>query len=148
MTFYEKPSGFTQTMNGVMRWLASKGIGPKKMVTLEVKGRRSGEVRSTVVNVVEHEGQRYLVAPRGETEWVRNVRASGGEAVLVRGGRKTVRLEEVPLEQRAPICKTYLGENAMATKQHFGIEPTAELSEYEGIASKHPVFRVVEGTGG
>ena len=80
MTFYHRPAMLTQTMNRLMGWLASLGLTPSRMITLEVKGRRSGQPRSTVVNEVEYEGERYLVSPRGETEWVRNVRAAGGEA--------------------------------------------------------------------
>ena len=145
MTFYRRPTKLTQMMNGALGWLASLGLTPSRMITLEVKGRRSGETRSTVVNEVQHEGERYLVSPRGESEWVRNVRAAGGEATIRHRGRRRVRLEEVPSEQRAPILKKYLGENAMSTKQHFGIDPKAEIAEFEAISGRHPVFRVIEG---
>ena len=145
MTFYRRPMKLTQIMNGALGWLASLGLTPSHMITLEVKGRRSGQPRSTVVNSVEYEGERYLVSPRGESEWVRNVRAAGGEAVIRHRGRRSVRLEELPPEQRAPILKKYLGENAMSTKQHFGVDPKADVAEFEAIASLHPVFRVIEG---
>ena len=144
MTFYRRPTKLTQLLNRTMGWLASLGMTPSDTVTLEVKGRRSGAVRSTVVTCVEHEGTRYLVSPRGESEWVRNVRAAGGEAAIRRRGRRSVRLEEVPAEQRAPIIKAYLGKTAMATKQHFGVDPKAEMPEFEAIAGRHPVFRVIE----
>jgi len=141
-SFYARPTGLTQLMNRCFSILASVGWTPKQMITLEVRGRKTGEPRSTVVNWVEHEGQRYLVAPRGETEWVRNVRAAGGEAVIRHGKRERVLLEEVPAGERAPIIQAYLPKNAMATKAHFGIEPDAPLSEFERIAANHPVFRV------
>ncbi|KKL75081.1 hypothetical protein LCGC14_2058450, partial [marine sediment metagenome] len=86
---------------------------------------------------------RYLVSPRGEAEWVRNVRAAGGDAVIRHGRRQRVRLEEVAAEQRALILKAYLGENALSTRQHFGLDPKAELAEFERIAARHPVFRIV-----
>jgi len=145
VTFYRRPAALTQLMNRMMGWLASVGLTPSRMITLEAKGRRSGQPRSTVVNEVEYEGDRYLVSPRGEAEWVRNVRAAGGEAIIRHRGRRSVRLEEVPPEQRAPILKKYLGENAMSTRQHFGINPKAEMAEFEAIAGRHPVFRVIEG---
>ncbi len=132
----------TQIMNRFTSWLASLGLMPAKTVTLEVRGRRSGQTRSAVINWVEHEGQRYFVSPRGEAEWVRNVRAAGGEAVIRRRGRQSVRLEELPSEQRAPILKAYLGENAWSTQQHFGVDAKAELAEFEGIAARHPVFLI------
>ena len=143
MTFYRRPMKATQVMNRFTSWLASLGLLPSKTVTLEVRGRRSGQVRSAVINWVEHEGQRYFVSPRGEAEWVRNVRAGGGEAVVRRRGRQSVRLEELPSEQRAPILKAYLGENAITTKAHFGVDPKGEIREFEAIAARHPVFRIV-----
>jgi deazaflavin-dependent oxidoreductase (nitroreductase family) len=144
MTFYHRPTMLTQLLNRTMGWLASLGLTPSDTVTLEVKGRRTGAVRSAVVTWVEHEGTRYLVSPRGESEWVRNVRAAGGEAAIRRRGRRSVRLEEVPAEQRAPIIKAYLGKTAMATKQHFGVDPKADVAEFGVIAGRHPVFRIVE----
>jgi deazaflavin-dependent oxidoreductase (nitroreductase family) len=140
--FYARPSGFTKATNGFMGWLGAHGIGPKKTVRLEMKGRKSGVVRAAAVNVVTHEGQRYLVAPRGETEWVRNARAAAGEAVIRRGKVEPVTLSEVPVSERAPIIQTYLRANALETKREFGIDPKAPLEEFEKIADKHPVFRI------
>ncbi|MDP2673817.1 MAG: nitroreductase/quinone reductase family protein [Dehalococcoidia bacterium] len=145
MTFYRKPTRLTQMMNGALVWLASLGLTPSRMITLEVKGRRSGETRSTVMNIVEYEGENYVVSPRGESEWVRNLRAAGGEATIRHRGRRSVQLEEVPAEQRAPVLKKYLGENAMSTKQHFGIDPKAGIAEFAAIAERYPAFRVIEG---
>ena len=142
MTFYRRPMKLTQVMNRFVSWLASLGVTSSDTVTLEVKGRRSGRVRSNPVTWVEHEGERYLVSPRGEAEWVRNVRAAEGEAVIRHRGRQRVRLEEVPAEERASIIKSYLAKTARATRQHFGIDPKAELGEFEAIAARHPVFRI------
>ncbi|MEX0800660.1 MAG: hypothetical protein WD379_05530 [Dehalococcoidia bacterium] len=144
MTKYDRPTAPSRLFSRTFAWLARKGLAPSNSVQIEVKGRKSGELRSAVINVVEFDGQRYFVAPRGETEWVRNVRAAGGEAVVNRRGRRRVRLEEVPVEQRPPIIQKYLGENAMATKSFFGVDPKSDLSVFEGIAAKHPTFRIVE----
>ena len=143
MTFYRRPTKVTQTFNRFMSWLASLGLMPSDTVTLEVKGRRSGMVRSNVVTWVKQDGERYLVSPRGESEWVRNVRAADGEAVVRHRGRQRVRLEEVPAEERAPIIKAYLAKTAMATRAHFGVDPKAEIEEFDAIAARHPVFRIV-----
>ncbi len=145
MTFYRRPTKLTQAFNRLFSLFTSMGVTPSRMITLEVKGRRSGQVRSNPLNQVEHEGERYLVSPRGESEWVRNVRAAGGEAVIRHGGREKVRLEEIAAEERAPVLKAYLGENAMTTRQHFGVDPKAELGEFEAIAARHPVFRITAG---
>ncbi len=145
--FYRRPLMVTQVMNRVMSRLASLGLTPSDTVRLEVKGRRSGQTRSAVVTWVEQEGQRYLVSPRGESEWVRNVRAAGGEAVIRHRGRQTVRLEEVPPGQRAAIIHAYLNKTWRATQSHFGVDRKAPLEEFERIAALHPVFRVTVADG-
>ena len=145
MTFYRRPMKLTQMFNRFVSWLASLGVTPSDMVTLEMRGRRSGRVRSNAVTWVEHEGERYLVSPRGESEWVRNVRASGGDAVIRHRGRRDVRLDEVPAERRAPILEAYLRKTASATRQHFGLDPKAGIEEFQRIAARHPVFRIVGG---
>jgi deazaflavin-dependent oxidoreductase (nitroreductase family) len=129
-------------MNGVMGALGARGIGPKKTVQLEINGRKSGAVRSVAVNLLNFDGQRYLVAPRGETEWVRNARAAAGEAVIRRGKPENVTLAEIPVGERAPIIQAYLRENAWATKREFGVDPKAPIDVFEGIADKHPVFHI------
>ena len=140
---YQRPSTLTKLGNLPIAWLAAMGLGPKKTVVLEVRGRRSGQVRSAVVNIVDVDGEMYLVAPRGNTEWSRNARAAG-EATIHRGKREQVRLQEVPIEQRAPIIQAYLKENAMVTKAHFGIDPKAPIEEFQRIAPDHPTFRIID----
>ncbi len=143
MTVYHRPSGATQFFNRLVGWVASIGLMSfADTVSLEVKGRRSGVVRSTPVTIVEVDGVRYLVAPRGQTEWVRNVRAAGGEASLRHGKREVVRLEEVPAGQSAAIIRAYLKKTARVTRREFGIEPDAPIEEFERIAPRHPVFRI------
>lgn len=144
---YKKPGTIVRVMNAVVGRLAAIGLGPSKSVVIDVRGRRSGHLRATVINTVKYEGQQYLVAPRGETEWVQNVRAADGNASLRRGRREKVKLEELPVEQRAPVIMAYLAENAMATKGQFGIEPDGPIQDYERIAPNHPVFRFISGTG-
>jgi deazaflavin-dependent oxidoreductase (nitroreductase family) len=142
MTVYHKPSGAVKLMNSIIGRLASIGLIPRDTVQLEVKGRRSGKPRSNAVTWVECEGQRYLVAPRGNTEWVRNVKAAGGEAVVKQRKTERVRLEEVPVEQRAPIIKAYNKKLGAVTRREFGLDDDATLEEFERIADRHPVFRI------
>jgi deazaflavin-dependent oxidoreductase (nitroreductase family) len=142
LTVYHKPSGPVKLMNSIISRLAGIGLVPMNTVLLQVRGRRSGEMRSTAVSWVEHEGQRYLVSPRGNTEWVRNVKAAGGEAIIKQRKDERVHLEEVPVEQRAPIIKAYLKKTAIVTKREFGLDPDAPIDEFEKIADRHPVFRI------
>src|SRR5215207_1559836 len=104
-----RPNRMARFLNGLWMRTAAAGLPPHRMSALEVHGRRSGRLRSFPVVVADHEGQRYLVAMLGEgVNWVSNVRAAGGHAVLRHGRRETVRLEEVEPGGRAPILKRYL----------------------------------------
>ena len=141
---YHRPSKVTQWMNRSMSWLAQAGLTPSDTVTIEVKGRRSGQTRTNVVTSVDVDGVTYLVSPRGNSEWVRNVRAAGGETMIRHRGRKRVRLEEVPIDQRAPIIKAYLAKTWRATQQHIEVDRNAPVEEFQRIADRHPVFRIVE----
>lgn len=142
MAFYRRPTRLTKIVNKLISALASLGMAPSHTVTLEVNGRHSGRTRSTAVIWVEYEGERYLVSPRGESEWVRNVRAAGGDAVIRHRGRKKVRLEEVPTERRAPVLQAYLRKTARMTRQLFELDPGASINEFERIAARYPVFRI------
>ncbi len=93
--------------------------------------------------MVTVEGNRYLASMLGENvQWVRNVRASGGQAVLCSGGREEVRLEEIPIGQRAPILKAYL-QVAEGARPHISMDKDAPLVEFEKIAPEFPVFRLI-----
>ena len=147
-TFYRKPTRLARIRNRFMSWLASLGLTPSDTVTLEVRGRRSGRTRSAAVTLVELEAQRYLVSPRGESHWVRNLRAAGGHAAIRRRGRQKVRLEEVPAGQRAPILQKYFNRWTIAGRQrYFGLAPNAGIEEFERIAARYPVFRILSTTG-
>jgi deazaflavin-dependent oxidoreductase (nitroreductase family) len=141
---YNRPNKLNQWSNHAIGWLASMGIGPSRMVMLETRGRSSGRPRTTAVNEVTLDGLRYLVSTRGEAEWVRNVRVANSQATIVRRGRKPIRLEEVPVEQRAPIIQAYLKENISQVRAFFAIGPDAPLEEFQHIAPQHPVFQIVE----
>lgn len=126
------------------------GDPPGGTVTLEVQGRRSGKTRANVVTWVEYDGHRYLVSMLGpEAEWVRNARAAGGAATIRHRGRRAVRLEEVPVEQRAPILKAYVKRTRIATERHLGLSPDEPVAAFDGIAANHPVFRIgaLDGSG-
>ena len=122
---------------------ASHGLTPKRLVTLEVRGRRTGRVISLPVVVAEHAGERYLVAMLGsDAGWVRNARAARGRVVLRHRAREAVQLEEVAPRERAPILKRYL-EVAPGARAHIPVDRHAPLAQFEQIAEQYPVFRVV-----
>ncbi|HEY7534080.1 MAG TPA: nitroreductase/quinone reductase family protein, partial [Nitrospiraceae bacterium] len=129
-------------LNRASALLAASGATSDLMVTLEVTGRKSGRKISLPVAVVVINGQRFLVSMLGENvQWVQNVRASGGRAVLKSGGREQIQLEEVPTDRRSPILKAYL-QKAPGARPHIPVNKDAGLAEFEQIASQFPVFRV------
>lgn len=121
---------------------AALGLPPRRQVGLEVKGRRTGRPLRIAVVVAKREGHQYLVSMLGEGEWVKNVRAAGGEAYMISGRRRKARLQEVPADQRAPILKEYV-RVAPGGRPHVGLSPSASEAEFERVASKFPVFRIV-----
>jgi len=138
----KRPNWIARVMNRASAILASWGVTPNLLLTLEVTGRKSGRTFSLPVVVALVDGQRYLVSMLGEdVQWVRNVRAAGGRAVLRNGDLESVRLEEVPVEKRAPILKAYL-QRAPGARPHVPVKKDAPLAEFENIAAAFPVFRV------
>lgn len=122
--------------------VASWGVAPDYVVALEVTGRRSGRTVMLPLVVAVVDGQRYLVSMLGDNvQWVRNVRAAGGQAVLRSGARQQVVLEEVPPGSRAPILQAYL-RRAPGGRPHMPVDKDAPLAEFEKIAAAYPVFRV------
>ncbi|HUH96484.1 MAG TPA: hypothetical protein VLZ89_03940 [Anaerolineales bacterium] len=140
-----RPNLLAKLQNRGWAILHSLGIFPDRFVTLEVPGRKSGKIVSFPLAMTVMNGERYLVSMLGEgTNWVRNVRAAGGKAALVHGIREQVRLVEVDRRQRAPILKAYL-RIAPGARPHIPVGKDAPLSEFEGIASKYPTFRIEAG---
>jgi deazaflavin-dependent oxidoreductase (nitroreductase family) len=106
--------------------------------TLAVRGRRTGRWRSVPVAVLEHDGGRYLIAPRGQTDWVRNLRAAAGRGRLRRRGHtEEFRAVEVPVAERPAFIEVYLG--------RYGRYPTVTQT-FQDLPdpADHPTFRIVE----
>jgi len=111
---------------------------------LSVPGRRSGEIRSTPVNILTIEDRRYLVAPRGQTHWVMNVRASGGCTLRVGRRVETVRLAELDDQHKPEVLRPYLRRWKWEVGQFFdGVGADSTDEEFAAIAPNHPVFEVL-----
>jgi deazaflavin-dependent oxidoreductase (nitroreductase family) len=142
----QRPNWIARILNRATATVASSGVASNYLETLEVTGRKSGRTFSLPVVLAVVDGQRYLVSMLGDdVQWVRNVRAAGGRAVLRSGDRQNIRLEEVPVDQRAPILKAYLL-RAPGARPHVPVKKDARLAEFEKIAPAFPVFRVVSNT--
>ena len=141
---FHKPSWFTSHLfNPLIAGLTRLGLSFAGSRVLEVRGRRSGEWRRTPVNLLTFEGNQYLVAPRGETQWVRNLRASGSGRLVI--GRTTLPFsaKEVEEDMRPPLLRAYLRRWKWEVSAFFdGVGPDAAESELRRIAARHPVFRI------
>jgi deazaflavin-dependent oxidoreductase (nitroreductase family) len=138
----KRPNRVARLLNGMWARLSAAGIGPARQVVVEVTGRRTGRTVSFPVVVADHQGERYLVSMLGEdTNWVRNVRAADGRAVLRHGLRETVRLEEVAPAARPEILRRYL-ELAPGARAHIPVDRNAPIEDFQQIAAQYPVFRV------
>ncbi|HEX2707549.1 MAG TPA: nitroreductase family deazaflavin-dependent oxidoreductase [Solirubrobacterales bacterium] len=141
---FKEPGWFTKhVFNPLVAGATKLGMPLAGSRVLEVKGRKSGEWRKTPVNPLEFEGDRYLVAPRGNTQWVRNMRASGGGR-LVRGRRvEEFTATEVPDSQRPPLLRAYLEKWKWEVGAFFdGVGPDSSDEELRRIAPDHPAFRI------
>ncbi len=130
--------------NRLVTVLLRAGLWPRPTYLLAVRGRRSGRLRTTPVILVEQGAARWLVAPYGEVEWVRNARAAG-RVTLSRGRRsEEVGIIEANSDESAPILKEYL-RHVPLTRPFFNVAPDSPVEAFQAEAHLHPVFRVVNG---
>ncbi|MEU3709841.1 nitroreductase family deazaflavin-dependent oxidoreductase [Streptomyces catenulae] len=145
MSRYLKPGRTTARFNAAVGWLARHGISLAGAADLSVRGRKSGAWRRVPVNPMTYEGARYLVSARGESDWVRNMRAAGGGQLRV--GRRTRAFTAVELApgETPELLRAYLRRWGWEVKAYFG-EITADSSDEELriAAPRHPVFRLTE----
>lgn len=141
----KRPGWLTShVFNPAVAALTRLGISVWGSRVLEVRGRKSGQPRRTPVNVLTFEGQRYLVAPRGDTQWARNLRASGEGRLLI-GPRRSERFRATELsdEQKPPILRAYLERWKFEVGAFFdGVGPGSSEQELLAAAPKHPAFKL------
>jgi deazaflavin-dependent oxidoreductase (nitroreductase family) len=142
---YLAPGWFTNhVFNRAVRFLTRRGISLMGSRELRVVGRTSGALRTTVVNLLEVDGRRYLVAPRGTTQWARNVRAAGGGELRVGRRIEAFRVQELRDDQKPPILDAYVRRWRWEVGQFFeGIGKDPTPAELAAIAPGFPVFAVL-----
>lgn len=142
---FRRPGWFTKNVfNRIVALLTRIGIIVYGSRVLEVRGRTSGEPRRTPVNLLRYEGERYLVAPRGHTQWVRNLRASGEGRLLV--GPRAERFSAVEIvgdREKVAVLRAYLKRWALEVGVFFeGVGAKSSDEDLQRIAPNHPVFRI------
>lgn len=139
----QTPNWIARILNRGWAIAGSLGLAPNYLGALEVIGRKSGRVISFPVVIAVVDRQRYLVSMLGDdAQWVQNVRTADGKAVIRSGRREDVQLEEIPVDQRAPLLKAYL-QCAPGARPHIPVDKDAPIAEFERIAAAYPVFRVI-----
>lgn len=141
---FQQPGWFTRNVfNKAVAGLTAMGLSVMGSRVLEVKGRKSGQWRRTPVNLLEVDGRQYLVSPRGNTQWVRNMRVAGGGRLKL--GRKTedFKATEVLDDSRATFLRAYLEKWKWEVGAFFdGVGPDSSEEQLLAVAPEHPVFRI------
>ncbi len=139
-----RPGLTARVMNRISAIQFAAGFAsPRQWVTIEVRGRRSDRIIAFPAVLADYDGRNFLVSMLGEgSNWVANVRAAGGRAVLRRGRRRQIQLREVEPADRAPILRRYLAV-APGARAHMPVNRDAPIEEFERVANQYPVFEVL-----
>jgi deazaflavin-dependent oxidoreductase (nitroreductase family) len=142
-TPFRAPNVIERAFNRTFGFLVGIGLGPSYGYLLQVRGRKSGRLFSTPVNLLDLNGKSFLVAPRGQTQWVKNAEAAGH--VTLKRGRTQLefRLIPVPDAQKPEILKTYLDRFAVAVQKFFPVPAGSPAEAFKEIAANYPVFELV-----
>jgi deazaflavin-dependent oxidoreductase (nitroreductase family) len=142
-TEFQPPSRVEAFFNQAMGFLARLGVGPKFIYLLQVRGRKTGRIYSTPVNLMEVGGRQILVAPRGRTQWVRNAEAAG-EITLKRGSfARRFTLRAIADGEKPELLKEYLDRYASAVKKFFPVLPGSPPEAFRELAGDYPVFQLL-----
>ena len=141
-THYKRPGWMTAVSNRVVGGLARLGISLLGSRLLEVPGRKSGEPRRTPVNLLVVDGERYLVSPRGQTQWVRNLRVSGQGRLILGRKSEPFGATELASEEKVPVIREYFRRFRFEVGAFFDIGSDAPDDEILRIAPDHPAFRL------
>jgi hypothetical protein len=150
MAYYNRPGWFDlKIQNPAIAAMTRVGISVWGSRVLRVRGRTSGEWRTAPVNLLTYEGRRYLVAPRGQTQWVRNLRVAGSGELLLGKRAEQFRAVEMGESEKVPILRAYLKRWKAEVGRFFrGVSADSPEESLRRIAPDHPVFRVEVGSPG
>jgi deazaflavin-dependent oxidoreductase (nitroreductase family) len=142
-TKFLAPTAFERIFNRTFGFFVGLGLAPSHMFLLEVRGRKSGKIYRTPVDLLEFGGKQFLVAPRGRTQWVRNAEAAG-EVALKRGGqRRTYRLRPIAAPERPPYLKAYLDRFKAEVQRYFSIPAGSPAEAFAAVADDYPVYELI-----
>ncbi len=140
---FREPSAGEKVFNRIFGFLVGLGLGFSYNYLLEVRGRKTGKLYSTPINLLELNGKKYLVAPRGRTQWVRNAEAAG-EITLKKGSkREKFRLRPLTDGEKPPILKSYLDTFRREVQRYFPIPAGSPVEDFAAISGSYPAFELI-----
>jgi deazaflavin-dependent oxidoreductase (nitroreductase family) len=141
---FRQPTALERAFNRAFGFLVGLGFGPKFSYLLQVRGRKSGKLYSTPVYLLEIGGKRFLVAPRGRTQWVRNAEAAA-EVTLKRGqSQRPYVLRPIVDADKPELLKAYLDSFKMSVQRYFPVPAGSDVQLFASIAANYPVFELTE----
>ena len=140
---FREPTAVEKIFNRSFGFLVGLGLGPSHMYLLQVRGRKTGKLFSTPVDLLELQGKRYLVAPRGRTQWVRNAEAAG-EVTLKKGStRQKFHLRPIPDAEKPQILKAYLDTFKREVQRYFSIPAGSPPEQFAALTTSYPAFELL-----
>lgn len=140
---FRAPSTFERIFTRIFGFLVGIGLGFSHNYLLQVKGRKSGKIYSTPIDLVQQDGKKFLVAPRGRTQWVRNAEAAGEVALKKGRERHMFRLRPLAAPEKPPILKAYLDSFHKEVQQFFSVPAGSPPEVFEKVADQYPAFELV-----
>ena len=143
MPAFRPPTAPERVFNRVFGFLVGLGFGFKHNYLLQVRGRKSGKLYSTPIDLLELEGRKYLVAPRGRTQWVRNAEAAG-EVTLKKGGSvQRFQLRTLEGTEHLEILKAYLDRFRSEVQRYFPVPAGSPTAAFAGLEASYPAFELI-----
>src|SRR5579863_1499364 len=140
---FRPPTAVERIFNRVYGFLVGMGVGFSYNYLLQVKGRKSGKTYSTPIDLLELAGKRFLVAPRGRTQWVRNAE-SAGEVMLKKGSaRQRYRLRTLSDAEKPPILKAYLDRFKSEVQRYFPVAAGSPVESFHKVVESYPAFELI-----
>jgi deazaflavin-dependent oxidoreductase (nitroreductase family) len=143
MERFDRPTALERAFNKLFGLLVGLGLALPHNYLLEVRGRKSGRLYSTPVDVLERDGRRFLVAGRGQTQWVRNAAASGTVSLKKGRSSRDFRVYAVPDEEKPEILKAYLDRFKLTVQRYFPVPAGSPAESFRPFVTRYPVFELI-----
>ncbi len=142
---FRQPSATERVFNRIFGFLVGLGLGFSYNYLLQVRGRKSGKIYSTPIDLLERDGKRFLVAPRGRTQWVRNAEAAG-EVTLKKGSkRERFRLRPLSDQEKPEILQAYLDQFKREVQRYFPVPAGSPVESFRELVESYPAFELIAG---